>query len=321
MDRRGHRILPKNRLFSTIKNMSRFYIPEETIKIFEEKESALRIFKVENVEELERKGDAYRKSIASKIKAVKISKVGKIGGITLWKVNGSLVRDLIDDDFVMGGHGYRYLYIPTSEIWIDNSGKRNDWPVVWHEYLEMREMSRGMNYGDAHDLASQLEITMRRGEEFALPLNHFEQEQSYSCGAASLRIVFDFFGDVLTELEIAKLAKTSAETGTDARNMVAAAKALGYAVNWREHWTAKEVVGSVRKGIPVIANFQHYSHNKGDGHYAVIVGFTQKDEFIIDDPAKPYKGGGFYKIPISKFMEFWYELEDKTQREGIALKK
>ena len=101
------------------------------------------------------------------------------------------------------------------------------------------------------------------------------------------------------------------------KNLVLAAKALGYKVIWKQNWTADKVKKIILGGQPVICNFQ-FAPKYGEGHYAVIIGFTKSGEFILADPAFDE---GFRKIKINKFMKQWYELEDDTRREGIVIFK
>jgi hypothetical protein len=80
-------------------------------------------------------------------------------------VDGNMVRSKIDIDFTCGGHGYRYVYIPFNEVWIDNGLKKKDRvPTMWHELVEFRLMQNGMNYNDAHDIAAQVEMMIREGK-------------------------------------------------------------------------------------------------------------------------------------------------------------
>lgn len=293
------------------------YIPKSAEIRFQEKENKLRIFEVKDLAKLKTDSVNYQKSIAKTLKKVKGKKIMRFGGVDFHYVKGALVRDLIDDDFVMGGHAFRYLYIPLNEIWIDDSGQKGDWPVIWHEYIERQLMSEGMNYSDAHDMASRLEITLRQGDEFVLPVRHFEQEKSYSCGAAALRIVAQFFGDRYSEEDLAKLCGTTEQNGTDPKGIVSAAKSLGYKVIWKEGWEASHVIDHLKKGIPMIANYQQ-THERGDGHYAVIIGYTKNREFILSDPAASV---GFTKMKTKDFMAHWYELDDNTKKEGMAIWK
>ena len=84
-------------------------------------------------------------------------------GYKIFIVNGELIRNKIDIDYIMGGNGFRYLYIPIDEIWVeDKYYKTKEFNyIVYHEYSESRLMRRGLNYSDAHDLASIKELIKR----------------------------------------------------------------------------------------------------------------------------------------------------------------
>ena len=62
-------------------------------------------------------------------------------------------------------------------------------------------------------------------------------------------------------------------------------------------------MASIKRGIPVIANFQHYSQNQGEGHYAVIIGFTKSGEVVIADAARE-SGQGFERVPFPSSWSF-----------------
>jgi hypothetical protein len=81
----------------------------------------------------------------------------------VWLVDGRAVRDLAFVDFTLGGHGYRYRFIPRGEIWIDDAVAVVERPaVLHHEEVEVGLMAGGMRYDAAHALASEAEKTFRR---------------------------------------------------------------------------------------------------------------------------------------------------------------
>ncbi|MFZ5932667.1 MAG: hypothetical protein ACOYT7_01080 [Patescibacteria group bacterium] len=103
-----------------------------------------------------------------------------LNGLSLWLVDGTSLRGGAkagDVDFTMAGHGFRYLYIPLGEIWIDAVYKNtlDFWPTIWHEYLERNLMAKGMDYDNAHDIAHRLEIVLRQGKYFVLPVGTYRQ--------------------------------------------------------------------------------------------------------------------------------------------------
>lgn len=295
---------------STANGSEPFFVPRETQRLFERKESILEIWEV--YPGLQSHGARFRRMIKKELRGVRLKKLRKLGDVTCWQVDGERVR-LIDDDFNMGGHGARYLFIPLDEIWIDVAYK--NWNTLFvHEYAEYRRMCRRKNYNDAHDIASKMEITIRHGD-FVLPVSHFAQEKNHTCGPAALRIVLDYLGRRTTERQLAKLCESAPKHGTNPRDLVAAARSLGYRVIWREHWTSARVIRTLEQGLPVIANHQQRP-GLGEGHYAVIIGHTKRGEFVLSDPSCDDR---FRVIPIRRFMDLWYELEDDTVREGIAV--
>ncbi|MEK6835063.1 MAG: hypothetical protein AABX61_02250 [Nanoarchaeota archaeon] len=82
----------------------------------------------------------------------------------IFLVDGELIRNKLDIDFVMGGNGFRYLYIPVNEIWIDDAYKNSKEInyIILHEFIELNLMRHGINYSKAHDLASVKELKERR---------------------------------------------------------------------------------------------------------------------------------------------------------------
>lgn len=292
-----------------------FYNSKEAEKFYNAKEK-LRVWKIGDSDKFEKKSKTLNKKIRRQV-TFKKQLLRKIGDTVIYSVDGEVIRNKVDDDFTMGGHGYRYLYIPIDEIWIEKSLARSERQfVIWHEYLERRLMQKGMTY-DVHDVASRFEIILRKGDAIVLPVMAYRQSVPYSCGPAALKIVLEFLGTSLSEKELMRRAKTTFKNGTDPINLVLAVKTLGYKVVWKQNWTANEVKKMILDGQPIICNFQ-FTPKYGEGHYAVIIGFTKNREFILADPAF---NDGFRKIKINKFMKQWYELEDGTRREGIVIFK
>ncbi len=295
-------------------NMYRLYEPTET-KTYQDQERKMKIDKVKNLQVIGRKSRSMKLKFNPRFK-----KLDRICGIQVWLVNGNMIRDNFDVDFVFGGHGYRYFYVPVGEIWIEKLFDQKDIkPTKWHEFTERHLMERGLSYNAAHDYSARVEIGIRRGTEFVLPVLNFDQTRPSSCGAAALRMVLEYLGKEISEKKLMKLANTAAgkkDSGTDPADMVKAAKKLGFKVLHKEKWTSSQVKKTLESGLPVIVNFQE-TPKFGDGHYVVIIGYT-KDEFIFSDPNN---GDTFWKQRAKDFMTRWYELEDQTEREGIVIYK
>ncbi|MEP7146288.1 MAG: hypothetical protein ABI792_04715 [bacterium] len=96
---------------------------------------------------------------------VYLSYFGERSGLNIWIVDGDNIRQNYFDEFVYGGNSQRYTFIPSSEIWIDNSISASEFETtVAHEIKERELMSeKGLLYSDAHDSALALEVRMRNG--------------------------------------------------------------------------------------------------------------------------------------------------------------
>ncbi len=84
-------------------------------------------------------------------------------GVSVWIVNGRLVRSVFDIDFTAGGHDYVYEFVPENEVWIDDAIIESERGyVLLHELHERNLMARGWVYDKAHVDSSRLEYHCRR---------------------------------------------------------------------------------------------------------------------------------------------------------------
>lgn len=84
-------------------------------------------------------------------------------GLSVWIVNGRLVRSVFDIDFTAGGHDYVYEYVPPNEVWIDNDiADFERGYVLLHELHERNCMAKGLPYSRAHAESSRLEYRCRQ---------------------------------------------------------------------------------------------------------------------------------------------------------------
>jgi hypothetical protein len=126
---------------------------------------------MERVERRRALGLKKRPEIRDIQRAARRRHLGMVGGREVWLVDGKAVRDLAYVDFTLGGHGYRYRFIPKREIWLDDAMGVPERPaVLHHEAVEVDHMARGMKYVPAHDLASAAERRYRRAHALKLAL-------------------------------------------------------------------------------------------------------------------------------------------------------
>ncbi len=91
---------------------------------------------------------------------VHIKKYGQTkDGLTIWIVNGRLVRSDYFIDFVEGGHHLIYPWVPDQEVWLDDDLKPAEFPfVLLHELHERSLMAKGWTYDKAHADSSKIEF-------------------------------------------------------------------------------------------------------------------------------------------------------------------
>jgi hypothetical protein len=83
-------------------------------------------------------------------------------GLSVWIVNGRLVRSTFDIDFTEGGHDYVYEFVPENEVWIDDAIVEQERPyILLHELHERNRMSTGWSYSKAHAESSNIEFRCR----------------------------------------------------------------------------------------------------------------------------------------------------------------
>ena len=84
-------------------------------------------------------------------------------GVSVWIVNGRLVRSVFDIDFTAGGHDHVYEFVPENEVWIDDAiVEQERGYVLLHELHERTRMNAGWPYNKAHAESSRLEYRCRK---------------------------------------------------------------------------------------------------------------------------------------------------------------
>lgn len=117
--------------------------------------------------------------------------MGQIAGYAVFTVNGEVVRNEVDIDFVAGGNPSRYAYVPENTLWVEYTSALDAVATALHECFEAELMrSQGLKYPKAHDAAGQLEKafrtqfkdgptpTLAQAEEFLEQMQGEEAEKS-----------------------------------------------------------------------------------------------------------------------------------------------
>ena len=96
-----------------------------------------------------------------------IKKFGIFSGFTIWIVDGTYIRENINEEFTNFGQHYRFRFIPKHEFWIDEeygNEKEEDY-YIDHMLNENRLMKKGMSYPKALSYADSVEKAERRKYE------------------------------------------------------------------------------------------------------------------------------------------------------------
>lgn len=89
--------------------------------------------------------------------------VGNVGEAKVFHVDGNYVRSNLEIEYCLGGHHYRYDFIPEDEIWVENLPSKFDMEAnLFHETYERLQMKEnGLDYEKAHEKASEKEKEYR----------------------------------------------------------------------------------------------------------------------------------------------------------------
>jgi len=136
------------------------------------------------------------------------------------------------------------------------------------------------------------------------------QDTEYTCGPASLQMVFAFFKKRISEEALAKKLKTSKEFGTYRRNLTQYARREGFYCYVNNNGCLSELFHYVSIGFPAIVNIMA----EGGGHFCVVVGAT-KNEIIVNDPYY----GAHKKMNIDEFEKNWKGERNNSKKWMLVL--
>ena len=129
----------------------------------------------------------------------------------------------------------------------------------------------------------------------------FKQKSDHTCGPASLRMVFAYYGKPVSEEEIAKKAGSNPRAGTTYSNMLKAARQKGFKCFSGKNQAFRKLKSFISKSCPVIVHYIDPIENEQAGHYAVVVK-CEKNFVVLNDP---WNGKGFM-IRKDDFLKRWH---------------
>lgn len=162
--------------------------------------------------------------------------------------------------------------------------------------------------------------------ERVLDIPATRQQESHTCGPASIRAVLKTFGIRVSEDALKKLLHTTEKDGTAPEQVENAARILGLNPKVYEPMDVPSLKREVYLGHPVIILFQAWQEGQrirdwgtdwSDGHYAVVTA-VHDDQVLLTDPSLP-SGSGY--VPIREFVSRWHDKNKirKYHNWGLAL--
>ena len=102
--------------------------------------------------------------------------VDTFDGISIWIVDGYMIRKNIYPDFGFSGNDLSYHFIPSKEIWIDGqvSCEETEYSIAT-EMIERKGIEAGRTYDDAYSDAIDMTLLKRQSME-KLAASHFRLE-------------------------------------------------------------------------------------------------------------------------------------------------
>jgi|SRR5262252_6884391 len=156
-----------------------------------------------------------------------------------------------------------------------------------------------------------------------IPLPSVRQQKTFSCGAAALRAICEFYKvGPRDEDEFIKLLDTNYKDGTEPDALVRGAKCFGLNVVKKEGMTIGQLLSYIDKQWPVICNIQAWGSKKyykklESGHYVVAIGYDDKHIYFEDPSLEGDRG----KLTYEDFCKRWHDQEtsgEKTHHLGIV---
>jgi uncharacterized protein len=149
----------------------------------------------------------------------------------------------------------------------------------------------------------------------ALPVPIVRQSTDYSCGAAALLSVLQYWGKYEEpESSLFEPLKTSPKDGTDPNAILSLAKTFGLAARMQEHTTLEGLQTALKQGETPIIDIQAWRGEEvqkpwpdtwEEGHFVVVVGTDRRYVYFMD----PVVGSGYTYLPSAELVERWHDYE------------
>lgn len=132
-----------------------------------------------------------------------------------------------------------------------------------------------------------------------LKIPFYSQKTSFSCGPASLQMIFSYFKKPTTQKSLMRKAHTTHE-GTIHQNIINVALKEKFYCYVNNNSTIHEIKHFVDSGYPVIINYTEPSSE--EGHYSIVRGYDKKG-IVMNDPWN----GKDFRLTEKEFLSRWHD--------------
>lgn len=163
------------------------------------------------------------------------------------------------------------------------------------------------------------------GTVLLLSVPDVRQSTGYSCGAACLLAVLNYWGIDREESDLIALLGSTPESGTRPGRIVAVATSLGLEASLSQNLEIADLKQSLASRVPVIVAVQAWEGYDADGtwicvsppcwdtiwddgHYMVVIGIDSRYVYLEDPSLLGTRGA----IPIREFLSRWHYAEPES---------
>jgi predicted double-glycine peptidase len=161
-----------------------------------------------------------------------------------------------------------------------------------------------------------------------LPVPYHRQETNYSCGAAAVLTVLQYWRVYDgTESSLYERLGTDKNEGTHPRAMVDGMKAFGLDAELKTGLSLSDLETILKDGKTAIVDYQAWrtaqsvrpwSKDWDDGHYSVLVAMDARNVYMMDPSTDD---GAYGWVPRAELLERWrdYETRGGTREEYVRM--
>ncbi len=156
------------------------------------------------------------------------------------------------------------------------------------------------------------ETTSLNSPSFEIPLHPFRQTPGL-CGAASLKIILEYFEIHKTEAELATLSGATPEIGVPATGILTACKALGFTATIKDEAEFKNIEECLAKKIPVMVQWWL----QDDGHWSPVTKIDSENIYLQDPNL-----GSVRALTKETFYRNWFDFHRSImKKENLLLRR